>query len=243
MNVVCSKPVQHRRLQLAAPATLSSFTSDLLILITGLRLSEHQCPFSLMQEESLSAFYSIMVSATRSVSIAAGTALALLALASPRSQKARFWLNVILYVSSLGICSFWGVVVSLIMAVIPGQRLNINYVVARSFYGLCGTLTGIKFVVEGEENFKKGHPAVLIGNHQSSIDILYLGRIFPKLASIMAKKELKFAPLLGQFMLFSGAVFVNRQSRTDAVKAFDHVGATMKRRGVSSARPFRTTVM
>ncbi len=33
----------------------------------------------------------------------------------------------------------------------------------------------------------------------SVLDILYLGRIFPKRASIMAKRELKWSPLLGQF--------------------------------------------
>ena len=33
----------------------------------------------------------------------------------------------------------------------------------------------------------------------SALDILFLGRIFPKRASIMAKQELKWSPLLGQF--------------------------------------------
>lgn len=30
------------------------------------------------------------------------------------------------------------------------------------------------------------------------IDILYLGRIFPKRTSVMAKRELKWTPFLGQ---------------------------------------------
>ena len=34
---------------------------------------------------------------------------------------------------------------------------------------------------------------------RSFLDILYLGRIFPKRAVIMAKKELRWAPLLGQY--------------------------------------------
>ena len=33
----------------------------------------------------------------------------------------------------------------------------------------------------------------------SFLDILYLGRIFPRRASIMAKRELLYAPLLGQY--------------------------------------------
>jgi hypothetical protein len=33
----------------------------------------------------------------------------------------------------------------------------------------------------------------------SFLDILYLGRIFPRRAAIMAKQELKWSPLLGQY--------------------------------------------
>ncbi len=127
----------------------------------------------------------------------------------------RFYLNSIIYIAGLGICSFWGIVVSVVMSLIPGQRLNINKVVARSFWRLTAPLVGIKFIVEGEEHFNQASPAVVVGNHQTAMDILYLGRIFPAHASIMAKKELQFAPLLGQFMKLSGAVFINRKnSRT-----------------------------
>lgn len=179
-----------------------------------------------------SSLFSVMAVLSKSITSTLGVAIAALVLASPRSQKARMWLNVLIYVSSLGFCSVFGVVTSVVMNLIPGQKLNINYVVARTFYYLAGTLTGIKFQVEGEENFAKAQPAVLVGNHQTSIDILYLGRIFPKLASIMAKQELKLAPLLGQYMLLSGAVFIDRKNRNDAVKAFNQVGSEMKRQKV-----------
>ncbi|CEH18256.1 1-acylglycerol-3-phosphate o-acyltransferase [Ceraceosorus bombacis] len=144
------------------------------------------------------------------------------------------YLNTIVYISGLGVCSVFGVICSIALTIIPGaQRLNTNYYVARSFYLYAGTLTGIRYHVEGEENFEKGRPGVLVGNHQTGIDILYLGRIFPKMASIMAKQELKYAPLLGQFMSLSGAVFIDRKNRHDAVKAFNQVGAEMKKRKLS----------
>ena len=109
------------------------------------------------------------------------------------------YLNVLLYVLSLGACSVLGVVVSPIMYLSNRSRLNINWVVARSFHHLAGTLIGLKFKVEGGEKFEKARPAVVVGNHQTGIDILYLGKVFPKQASIMAKQELKYAPFLGQF--------------------------------------------
>ncbi|SJX66647.1 related to SLC1-1-acyl-sn-gylcerol-3-phosphate acyltransferase [Sporisorium reilianum f. sp. reilianum] len=170
---------------------------------------------------------------SKSLSTLAAGALLLLALVSPRSQKLRFYLNSIIYLAGLGICSVWGIIVSLVMSLIPGQRLNINRVVARSFWRLTAPLVGVKFVVEGEEHFEHAKPAVVVGNHQTAMDILYLGRIFPSSASIMAKKELQYAPLLGQFMTLSGAVFINRKNLKDSIKAFQQIGKTMHNKKLS----------
>jgi lysophosphatidate acyltransferase len=98
----------------------------------------------------------------------------LLQYAAQRSPIARYYVRLGVYLSTLGLCSAWGVVVSIGMS-LSGNRFNVNYVVARSFYLLAGTLLDIKFEVEGEEHLDT-RPAVLVGNHQSMLDILYLGR-------------------------------------------------------------------
>ena len=59
-----------------------------------------------------------------------------------------------------------------------------------------------------------------------------LGAVFPKGTAIMAKRELLYTPLLGQFMYLSKAVFVNRAKREDAVKVFAKVASEMKRKSV-----------
>ncbi|WVN85990.1 uncharacterized protein L203_101148 [Cryptococcus depauperatus CBS 7841] len=174
------------------------------------------------------------------ISLATAVALSTLAILSRKHQKARFYWHLLLYISTMGFISAWGVVISL-LAAMAGQRLSIQHYVGRSFYYLASPLIGLRFEVEGEEHFDalmtardgKHQSAVLLGNHQSFLDILYLGRIFPRRASIMAKRELKYTPFLGQFMLLSGTVFVNRQNKIDAVKALDIAGQDMKRKGVS----------
>lgn len=140
----------------------------------------------------------IMGAAARTLTYGAGASFLVLSLLSPRSRRARLYLNVLLYVASLGICSVIGVVTSPIMTLL-GKATNINYLVARSFHVIAGNLTGLRFKIEGNEKFERARPAVVVGNHQTGVDILYLGAVFPKQASIMAKQELKFAPLLGQF--------------------------------------------
>ncbi|KZW04161.1 1-acylglycerol-3-phosphate O [Exidia glandulosa HHB12029] len=139
----------------------------------------------------------------------------------------RYHVRLFLYLSALGICSAEGIVLAIVMS-IAGQRFNIKYYVARSFYSLCGSLLDWEFVVEGEEHLNV-RPAVMVGNHQSMIDILYLGRIFPKRASIMAKTQLKYMPLLGQWMWAAGTVFVDRaRDKKSAVEALAEAGKTMK---------------
>lgn len=176
----------------------------------------------------------------------------------------RYYLRLTTFLLGLAANSAWGVVVSIALSLV-GKSMNINWVVARSFRLSTAPLCGIRFNVEGEEHLAEARPAVLVGNHQTMLDILCtasplcpgpssrkadhssdcsistdLGAVFPKGASIMAKKELQWTPLLGQFMTLSNAVFVNRSKRADAVAVFAKVARTMKEKSVSSTTPFRS---
>lgn len=94
--------------------------------------------------------------------------------AAKASPLVRYYVRLGLYLSALGICSAWGAIASIGMTII-GRRFDINWLVARSFYALAGRLLDIRFEVEGEE-YLSTRPAILVGNHQSMVDILYLGR-------------------------------------------------------------------
>ncbi|WVR06222.1 hypothetical protein IAU60_003252 [Kwoniella sp. DSM 27419] len=155
-----------------------------------------------------------------------------------------FHLRVALYTITLLSVSFLALVIALGCTLV-GHRLNTNYFVARTFYHLCGPIMGWKFEVEGEEYLwktegegggqagKKGRSAVMVGNHQSFIDILYLGRIFPKHAAIMAKKSIKWIPGLGWWMLMSGTVFIDRSNNKSAIASMTQAGEDMKRKRIS----------
>ncbi|KWU41936.1 acyltransferase-domain-containing protein, partial [Rhodotorula sp. JG-1b] len=144
----------------------------------------------------------------------------------------RYYLRLTTFLVSLGANSFWGVCVSIAMSLV-GRGKDINYVVARSFETSTAPLVGVTLRVEGRHHLEENRPAVLVGNHQTMIDILYLGAVFPKGTAIMAKRELLYTPLLGQFMYLSKAVFVNRAKREDAVKVFAKVASEMKRKSLS----------
>ncbi|KAI9000725.1 1-acylglycerol-3-phosphate O [Trametes punicea] len=147
---------------------------------------------------------------------------------SNANPVARYYIRIGLYLSTLGVCSVWGVICSIGMG-LAGRRFDVFYVVARSFYHLASRALDIRLTVEGEE-YLETRPSVLVGNHQSMLDILYLGRIFPRRASIMAKKELQWSPLLGQFMTLAGAVFVDRGNNARAIRSLTAAGEIMKER-------------
>lgn len=159
---------------------------------------------------------------------ASSVSFLLLTLASARSQKARYYLNSFLYMFSMGVCSSLGVVYAVFLSLLPGKRFNTNYFVARTFYAMAGTLIGYKITVEGAEHLQT-RPSIMLGNHQSMLDILYLGRVFPPGSIIMAKRELKFAPLLGQFMMLGGNAFIDRKSRSSAIKTVSQTGEHMRK--------------
>jgi len=166
-----------------------------------------------------------------------GLILGPLLISSPFSNRSRYYLRMVAYVIGLAIGSLTGVVAGLIVPLVrPSWRKNIQWLVARTFYNLVSPVIGWDFIVEGEEFLEpcyRGESHVLLGNHQSVIDILYLGRIFPKTCVIMAKKELKYTPLLGQYMTLSRAVFVDRHNRATALETFQKVGHDMKKHDLS----------
>ncbi|KAL4247117.1 1-acyl-sn-glycerol-3-phosphate acyltransferase [Abortiporus biennis] len=147
------------------------------------------------------------------------------------SPFARYYIRLTLYLSTLGLCSVWGAMCAVGMSLV-GQRFNAHWVTARSFYYLASRAVDINVEIEGEE-YLETRPAVLVANHQSMVDILVLGRVFPKRGSIMAKKELKWAPLLGQFMTLSGAVFVDRGNNAQAVRSLTAAGEAMRNNNIS----------
>lgn len=93
----------------------------------------------------------------------------------------RYYVRIGLFLSTLGVCSVWGVICSIGMGLV-GRRFDVFYVIARSFYYLTSPAIGVRLVVEGEE-YLDTRPSVLVGNHQSMFDILYLGRcVYPSLS-------------------------------------------------------------
>ena len=86
----------------------------------------------------------------------------------------RYYLRLGIYLNTLCVVGMSSGIIASVMA-IAGRKYDVNSVVAYTFYWIVSRALNITVEVEGEEHLET-RPAVLIGNHQSVLDILWLGR-------------------------------------------------------------------
>jgi lysophosphatidate acyltransferase len=138
---------------------------------------------------------------------------------SIRIPAAGFFARLLASYISLIVCACYGVAVSILLRLIGYGRIS-QWATARSFKYVMWLTTGVTFKIEDPNDYlNKTRPAVFIGNHQTELDVLMLGYIFPKYCSVTAKKSLRSTPFLGWFMALSGTVFIDRANSADARQA------------------------
>ncbi|KAF9136523.1 1-acylglycerol-3-phosphate O-acyltransferase [Mortierella sp. GBA39] len=142
-------------------------------------------------------------------------------------QKAQFLAKCIIVLISTLIMSVAGCIISIACALV-NKRYIINYVVSRFFGILAAGPCGVIYKVVGEEKLDN-YPAIVVCNHQSSMDMMILGAVFPKHCVVMAKKELLYFPFLGIFMKLSNAIFIDRKNHKKAIESTTQAIADMKK--------------
>lgn len=140
-------------------------------------------------------------------------------LLSPMSTKAGFGARCLASYVSMVIAAGYGVFASIALS-LAGYRGIAQWTTGRAFKWLMAATTGVSFeVLDPNGYLDKMRPAVFVGNHQTELDVLMLGTIFPKYCSVTAKSSLKKMPFLGWFMTLSGSVFIDRKNTKDAREA------------------------
>ncbi|RDW65259.1 1-acyl-sn-glycerol-3-phosphate acyltransferase [Coleophoma crateriformis] len=148
---------------------------------------------------------------------------------SMRLSQAGFFARLLAAYASLVVCACYGVTVSIFFRLIGYPGLA-QWATARSFKYVMQLTTGVTCEIEDPNDYlNTTRPAVFIGNHQSELDVLILGHIFPKYCSVTAKSSLKNMPFLGWFMRLSGSVFIDRANSKNARNAMEGAATHMKK--------------
>ncbi|RCI15110.1 hypothetical protein L249_6595 [Ophiocordyceps polyrhachis-furcata BCC 54312] len=151
-------------------------------------------------------------------------------LLSPILPLAGFAARVLAGYLSLALCGLFGTLASIVMT-LTGYQHNAQWLTARSFQLVMRWSTGVRFVVDDPRHILDTvRPAVLVGNHQTELDVLMLGAMFPKRCSVTAKSALKHVPLLGWFMRLSGTIFIDRANAKGAREAMQGAALEIRHR-------------
>ncbi|KAI9795332.1 MAG: 1-acylglycerol-3-phosphate O-acyltransferase [Piccolia ochrophora] len=124
------------------------------------------------------------------------------------------------------VASAYGVVASLILRLVGFGRSS-QWATARCFKWAMTVTTGVGFEIQGQEHLQT-RPAVFISNHQTELDVLMLGWVFPPYCSVTAKKSLIKIPIFGWYMALSHSVLIDRGNRKTAFAAFDGAANEMR---------------
>ena len=103
----------------------------------------------------------------------------------------------------------------------PHNRQTL-YVYGRIFCRGLAAMMGWQVAVENRERMEAYRPCVIVANHQSFLDVVTYGSVFPKKTVSAGKKEIGKIPIFGWFYRLSGNLIIDR---SDARQARDSLQA------------------
>jgi len=94
-------------------------------------------------------------------------------------------------------------------------------------------ILGVRMEVQGYENLPlgKASAAVLLSKHQSTLETLWLPTIMPHPLAFVFKRELLKIPFFGWSMARLDMIYINRESRTAAMKHVIEDGCRLLKQG------------
>ena len=127
------------------------------------------------------------------------------------------------------LCSAAGI---LWLALSPGNRQAL-YVYGRIFCRGLTRMMGWKIQVDGREELERHRPCVIVANHQSILDVVTFGSIFPPQTVSAGKREIGKIPVFGWFYRLSGNLIIDRGKARDALASLEASAEAMRREKVS----------
>lgn len=73
-------------------------------------------------------------------------------------------------------------------------------------------ILGIKIRRHNYDSLNNMGPCVYVANHQDNLDLFICGRVVPKRAVSIGKKNLKYIPFFGQLYWLAGNIFIDRNN-------------------------------
>jgi 1-acyl-sn-glycerol-3-phosphate acyltransferase len=127
------------------------------------------------------------------------------------------------------LCSALGIVW---LVIAPRNRRTL-YVYGRVFCRGVARLMGWKIAVANSERLDTARPCVFVANHQSFLDVVIFGSIFPRRTVSAGKREIGRIPIFGWFYRLSGNLIIDRGNPRGARDSLEEAARTIREESVS----------
>jgi 1-acyl-sn-glycerol-3-phosphate acyltransferase len=127
------------------------------------------------------------------------------------------------------LCSAAGIVWLLVR---PRNRQTL-YVYGRVFCRGIVSLMGWRVEVANRDRLDSARPCVFVGNHQSFLDVVTFGSVFPKRTVSAGKREIGRIPIFGWFYRLSGNLVIDRSDPRGARGSLEEAARTIRDENVS----------
>ncbi len=122
---------------------------------------------------------------------------------------------------------------ALAIALVRGPKGHAAVFAARTYSRVMQRILGWRIEAEGVERFAEVSPSVVMVRHQSNLDVIVAGEVFPPGAIAIGKKQLEWIPLFGWLWRATGNVLIDRRHTEAAMEAIRLAAESAKAVGVS----------
>ena len=127
------------------------------------------------------------------------------------------------------LCSALGIVWLLLA---PRNRQTL-FMYGRVFCRGLVRLMGWRIEVANRETLDSARPCVIVGNHQSFLDVVTFGSIFPERTVSAGKREIGRIPVFGWFYRLSGNLVIDRGNPRGTRDSLEEAARTIREEGLS----------
>jgi lysophosphatidate acyltransferase len=145
------------------------------------------------------------------------------------------------FVLALGLIFFGGLaflfsfIAFVISPMFPALRYASNSVFLIPFSRFARVVIGVRLHVLNAERILAARPAILIGNHQTGLDLALISQACTSRTVIVGKREILHIPVFGWYFAMAGNLLIDRADQRSAKSRMDAIRERLKRERLNLA--------
>lgn len=139
------------------------------------------------------------------------------------------------YVRAIIAGVWFAIACSIAIALLPfrWRDPSMGAVFARILHHVGAKIWGFRSIVENPERLYARQPCIYVSNHQSNLDVFTYSIMYPFKTVVIAKKELKWMPFFGIFLIGAGNIMINRSDRKNSLAGLEVASRQIVENGLS----------